>query len=260
MIDKELNIPGVERQVTGSALVPIGGKLPNYIEIQTSKLLDVFVVIIPNNQFDRSTYRQKINDWLFRRARPNFYKELNTQIHLAYADQRGGRGSQHWWRLFFDDSLRSKIENTTRATSLAVYSDSSDRQTRQTSENNVKPPKEWGGMYFRSETEIKIAEQLDKKGVLFFANVQGLASKKGSPVSAKGQFNGRLELDFLVFYKGKLITLEVDGEHHQEKGQTRRDYIRDRILLREGIPTARFTASECYTHTEAVINEFLSMF
>jgi hypothetical protein len=115
-------------------------------------------------------------------------------------------------------------------------------------------------MYFRSETEIKIAEQLDKKGVLFFANVQGLASKKGSPVSAKGQFNGRLELDFLVFYKGKFITLEVDGERHQEKDQTRRDYIRDRILLREGIPTARFTASECFKHTEAVIDEFLSMF
>ena len=39
-----------------------------------------------------------------------------------------------------------------------------------------------------------------------------------------------------------------------------RDYSRDRLLLREGIATARFTASECYENTKAVIKEFLELF
>ena len=56
------------------------------------------------------------------------------------------------------------------------------------------------------------------------------------------------------------LVLEVDGQHHQEGTQTLRDYVRDRVLLREGIPTARFTASECITKATDVVTEFLELF
>jgi hypothetical protein len=116
-------------------------------------------------------------------------------------------------------------------------------------------------MNFRSPAEVKIADALDKRGVLFFANARGRVSDRGSPVSrSSGLITGRLEVDFLVFYRGKCISLEVDGKHHEESIQTHRDYIRDRLLLREGIPTARFTASECLQNPDAAIEEFLNLF
>lgn len=120
---------------------------------------------------------------------------------------------------------------------------------------------EWGGMMFRSPVEVKIAEALDKRGLLFFGNVRGRISSQGSPVSeSSGWLTGRLEIDFLVFHKGKCISLEIDGKHHQEDIQTHRDYIRDRVLLREGIATARFTAQECMQSPDAAIEEFLNLF
>ena len=57
-----------------------------------------------------------------------------------------------------------------------------------------------------------------------------------------------------------MMILEVDAQHHQEGSQTVRDYVRDHILLREGIPTVRFTAQECISRTELVITEFLELF
>lgn len=37
------------------------------------------------------------------------YLELKPKFHLAYADQREGHGTQHYFRVFFDDSLKEKI-------------------------------------------------------------------------------------------------------------------------------------------------------
>ena len=69
--------------------------------------------------------------------------------------------------------------------------------------------KEWNEMYFHSETEVCIATELYNQGVLFFVNVRGSINVGHSPVSAKNA-TGRLEVDFLVFYKGKCISLEVE--------------------------------------------------
>ncbi len=107
---------------------------------------------------------------------------------------------------------------------------------------------------------MKIAEQLYKHKVLFFANIRGQVGREGSPASDKsGCLTGRVEVDFLVFHKGKCMILEVDGQHHQEGSQTFRDYVRDRILLREGIATARFTADECFKRPAEVVSEFLNI-
>lgn len=262
----EIGFEGIERQVDGGALVPIGSNLPYRLELRTSKLLDVLLELFSSRisqSGKRSEIKKKINGWLYARTRPGFYIELSSNhLHLAYADQRDGHGSQHWWRLFFDEHYREKIECTSRSTALTISERETQRAngtTPQAERANVNPPKEWGGMYFRSESEIKIAEKLDKAGVLFFANARGRISKEGSPVSCN-QMTGRIELDFLVVYRGKCMILEVDGQHHQNGEQTLRDYVRDRVLLREGIPTARFTAEECFNRSAEVVDEFLGMF
>ncbi|UBF24261.1 endonuclease domain-containing protein [Kovacikia minuta CCNUW1] len=73
------------------------------------------------------------------------------------------------------------------------------------------------------------------------------------------QLTGRVEADFMVFYQGRCLILEVDGEHHMEGEQTIRDYARDRVLLRSGIPTVRFTAKDCMIRPREVVSEFLSI-
>ncbi|HYW18836.1 MAG TPA: pentapeptide repeat-containing protein [Nodularia sp. (in: cyanobacteria)] len=64
----------------------------------------------------------------------------------------------------------------------------------------------WENLRFRSKTEIKIAEALDRTGVLFVPN--SLARLN----TAKGRENK--EADFLICYNGKWGVLEVDGPFH----------------------------------------------
>jgi len=143
----EFSPEGVEHQVS-SSLVPIGGKLPNFIEVQTGKLLNILIDLPQNPDVNRSQLRSKINKWLYTRTRPNFYIEMHEYLHLAYADQRSGSGTQHWWRLFFDDRLKQKIENITKSSALTVNEQQTE-QTYQSATGDINPSKEWGGMHFR---------------------------------------------------------------------------------------------------------------
>jgi very-short-patch-repair endonuclease len=78
-------------------------------------------------------------------------------------------------------------------------------------------------------------------------------------IVGNGQLTGRVEADFLVFYQGKCIVLEVDGVHHSEGSQVIRDHARDRIRRRSGVPTVRFTANDCMTRSDEVVAELLSI-
>lgn len=259
----EFNPGGIEHKVTGGALVPLSGHLPYYLELRTGKLLDVLLVLLslPSSHANKQAeLRSKINKWLFTKTRPGVYIEIDNHFHLAYADQRDGHGTQHWWRLFFDEHSKEKVEIVSRSNALTISKkgiEDSNRGTFQSEYANANSMKEWGGMYFRSESEIRIAEKLDEAGVLFFANARGRISSKDSPISS--EHPGRLEVDFLVCHQGKCMVLEVDGKHHQENGQILRDYVRDRLLLKERIPTVRFTAGECFHHASEVVSEFLKI-
>ncbi|MEG3440039.1 DUF559 domain-containing protein [Pannus brasiliensis CCIBt3594] len=232
-----------------NSIVPTGGKLPLSREMNTSQLLDFLLALDRAKAKDVS--RKTIQEWLSPRTRPGFYCEMEPTLHLAYADQRDGPNTIHWWRLYFDRTWQEKIDRTLQSSALATVKKI----------NGKTEGFEWGGMMFRSPAEVKIADALYQRGVLFFANARGRVSDRGSPVSrSSGLTAGRLEVDFLVFHRGKCISLEVDGKHHEKSDQAHRDYIRDRLLLGEGIPTARFTASECFQNPDAVIEEFLNMF
>lgn len=254
--------------VKGSGLVPIGGLLPYYLELPTGKLLNVLIELFSTAAATQGVnpkqLRTKLNKWLYPKTRPGFYLELGEHLHLAYADQRHGYGTQHWWRLFFDEQSRKRIEQASLSIALAVSKEGTQTanagssSSPETATGNSNGLKEWGGMYFRSEPEIRIAQELDQAGVLFFANARGRVSGEGSPLSNE-QMTGRIEVDFLVCHQKKCMILEVDGRHHQEGGQVLRDYVRDRVLLREGFPTVRFTAQECLHRTTEVVREFLNL-
>jgi hypothetical protein len=207
--------------------VTVGGGLPYVLELQTRKVLDILLGVFPTDKT-----RKQVNDWLYRNSKPGFNTPLGQKadLHLVYGDQRDGHGTAHWWRLYYGDRLQSQIEAILQGTALTTTSQTPSNQAN----SGVRAPYEWGGMYFRSKVEIRIAEELEKRGVTFFANARGRYSLDGSPVAAQ-YLNGRVEVDFLVFHQGKCVVLQIDGPQHN--GDRSRDYAGDRVLLREGIPT-----------------------
>jgi uncharacterized protein YjbI with pentapeptide repeats len=121
---------------------------------------------------------------------------------------------------------------------------------RQASNQGINAPQQWNGFNFRSRTEIKIAEALDRAGVLFYPNSKARLSK------AEGRVNR--ESDFLVFHAGKFGILEVDGRpYHQTAAD---DHERDRLFKRHGIRVIeRFDATRCWNDPDRVVQEFLEI-
>jgi very-short-patch-repair endonuclease len=113
-------------------------------------------------------------------------------------------------------------------------------------------------LYLRSEAERRLAQAFYQQGILFFANSRGYVSLADAAISTN-ELNGRIEVDFLVFHRGRCLILEVDGQHHAQNEQAVRDYGRDRMLLRAGLPTVRFTGKTCLERPQSVVEECLSI-
>ena len=101
------------------------------------------------------------------------------------------------------------------------------------------------------QAELDIAIAFENRGILFFANSRcRIQDRLGTPETK--------EVDFLVCHKGKVRILEIDGrEFHQ---QSSLDYARDRLFEKNGIRTTRYTASECMSNPDAVVEEYLELF
>lgn len=109
-------------------------------------------------------------------------------------------------------------------------------------------PYEYRGLYFRSKTEIKIAEILDKVGLLYFPlPVACLKGKSREP-------------DFLIRTpSGKWGILEVQGEPYHPATRADQDHARSRAFMQFGIPVQFFSSERCYRDPEGVIREFIKI-
>jgi hypothetical protein len=110
----------------------------------------------------------------------------------------------------------------------------------------------WNNLRFRSESERRVAIELDRAGVLFLPNCMGRLS---APAGRKN-----LECDFLVCQDGKWGILEVDGEPWHPASRAAQDHERDRLFKAYGILVIeRFNAGECFENAEGVVQQFLSI-
>lgn len=101
------------------------------------------------------------------------------------------------------------------------------------------------GFNYRSKSEISVAQELDKRNILFLPNCR--ASR--APVSR--------EADFLVFHRGKVAVLEVDGPTHA--GRAAEDHKRDFFFEEQGIHVHHFVAEEAYNSPQVVVAKFLQL-
>jgi hypothetical protein len=112
-------------------------------------------------------------------------------------------------------------------------------------------PRTWAGMRFRSESELRIAQALDRTGVLFLPDA----------LMRLGASNDRQsrEADFLVCANGRWGILEVDGApFHPDDGREAANE-RDQLFSRHGIPlVVHVEAARCAVAPDAVVTEFLA--
>ncbi|HWS85133.1 MAG TPA: hypothetical protein VN207_12840 [Ktedonobacteraceae bacterium] len=110
----------------------------------------------------------------------------------------------------------------------------------------------WQNLRFRSESEKRIAEALDRAKVLFLPNCRARLT------TAEGRKNK--EPDFLVCYQGRWGILEVDGEPYHPPSRTVDDHKRDRDFRAYGIKVVEhYDARECYQQPDRVVRDFLNL-
>lgn len=104
------------------------------------------------------------------------------------------------------------------------------------------PMCEFKNMKFRSKSELRVAEVLVEKNVLFFPLPLAVAGK-----------NHR-EPDFLICLHGKWAILEVVSDYFHpsvEKDAKRTQWFQD-----HNITIRSYSAKECYNNPERVVNDF----
>lgn len=115
-----------------------------------------------------------------------------------------------------------------------------------------KAAKIWNNLRFRSQSEVKIAQALDRAGVLFIPNCKARLGLAGNRQNR--------EADFLVCYDGKWGILEVDGEPFHPPSRTVDDHERDRLFRVHGISAVEhYDANKCFNKPDEVIREFLKL-
>ncbi len=115
-----------------------------------------------------------------------------------------------------------------------------------------EPVRVWENLRFRSESERRVAQALDRAGAMFLPNCRVR--------STDGDARRTVEPDFLVCWKGRWGILEVDGEPFHPPTRTVHDHTRDRVFKTHGVLVVEhFDASECFENPDDVVAKFLAL-
>ncbi len=115
---------------------------------------------------------------------------------------------------------------------------------------NNKVPYIYNEMKFASKSEIRIAQELEEKKVLFFPLPLAVRADTGS------LFNDHREVDFLVCQNGNWGILEV--AYHPDRYE--KDSEKDIWFKKSGILCIQhYTAENCFNSPKKVVTEFLEI-
>ena len=126
-----------------------------------------------------------------------------------------------------------------------------ERQTNQGRQFDSPVPRHiWNRLHFRSQAEVKIAEALDRKGVMYFPNC---AARLGPVEDRRNK-----EPDFLVCQNGKWGILQVDGKEFHQKAAL--DHEWDYQFQLHGVKIVRhFMGIDCMRAPDEVVEKFLDL-
>jgi hypothetical protein len=115
---------------------------------------------------------------------------------------------------------------------------------------NGRPIHTWNELKYASASEIRIAQELEKRRVLFFPLAMAVRAETGT------NWQDHREVDFLVCQNGAWGILEVS--YHPDRFE--RDAEKDVWFKRSGVLCIQhYTAERCYRDTVTVVEEFLQI-
>lgn len=215
--------------------IEIDGTQYYVLQLKTTMMIKLLSRLFPTQSFNAN--------WLHRKVRNNEGGIYTANFgSLKYVGQPGGVNTEHEWEIIVNIKWANKLIeyfNYLIKESLSIVQVTNDGTFT------------WNNLIFLSEAEVKIAQALERKGVLYFANATCRVKNRNGDIVTK-------KPDFLVYYKGKSRIFEVDGSQFHTNRKD--DYERDRIFDKQGLITTRFTASECFTKPDEVVEEFLELF
>jgi very-short-patch-repair endonuclease len=107
-------------------------------------------------------------------------------------------------------------------------------------------------MRFRSIAEIKVAQALEERGLLYCPN----------SLTRLGNYHKSFEVDFLVCcptrWGFRWAILEVDGYWHKPQKRAK-EHERERLFEHSGIRVHRFDATLCEIDPHAVVSELMNL-
>ena len=110
----------------------------------------------------------------------------------------------------------------------------------------------WEKMRFRSQAEIKVAQILEARGLLYCPN----------NLTRLGKYHRSFEVDFLVCCPTRLgfkwAILEIDGYWHFPEKRAK-EHERERLFEHSGIRVYRFDAKLCEKNPESVVSELIEL-
>jgi len=115
---------------------------------------------------------------------------------------------------------------------------------------NSKNPLEYNEMKFASQSEIRIAQELERRGILFFPLPLAVRHRTGN------FYDDHREPDFLICENGVWGILEVAFHPDRyEKDSEKSAWFKEAGIL----CVEHYTAEKCYNHAGEVVTQFLSI-
>jgi hypothetical protein len=216
----------------------VGGRLERIITVMAPRTTYDVLGPINSRNYYKAEYRAEFS-WDFQE---NF--GIGDSIIRAFYALLGGKIT------FMIRAMMININDQWRHELLALLrGDTVTNQGLHFTSN--RPILTWNNLRFRSQTEIRIAQELDRRRVLFLPNCLarlGLRERQNR------------EADFLICAEGKWGILEVDGDLAHPPTRTADDHERDRLFQAHGILLAQhFAASECWQNADRVVTKFLAL-
>ncbi len=188
----------------------------------------------------RYSQRNKVN------LQRNIVIEVNLSgANLSRVNLSGARLFANLNEAEYVQTDLDKIINPAPKTELGKDEDSQEIQSN--SEGKVY---DWNGLNFHSPAQVKIAEALDRTGILFIPNSQ---MRLTTPEGRQNQ-----QANFLIFHQGKLGILEVGNETSSQDNLA--DEIRTISLIASGIYICKqYSFTQCHEQPDEVVQEFLDI-
>ncbi|OCQ95621.1 hypothetical protein BCD67_10380 [Oscillatoriales cyanobacterium USR001] len=182
----------------------------------------------------------------------NLYGNQAIQVNLSGANLSGACISETriCANLIKADLCQANLNKVMRSDDSGKKVIQSESEHQQKIQYHAEYTILWKGLHFYSPAQVKIAEALDRTGILFIPNSQ---MRLTTPEGRQNQ-----QANFLIFHQGKLGILEVGDETSPQDNLP--DEIRTISLIASGIYICKqYSATQCNEQPDEVVQEFLDI-